>query len=250
MASTASSPSALNPASVPAAAEAAQPVRQAPSARTRIRRMPARGSYDTAELHAILDDAYLCHVAFADEAGTHCIPTACWRAGDHLYIHGSNGSRMLKVAAAGTQVCVTVTHLDGLVLARSAFHHSMNYRSAVIYGVFETVEEAHKAAALDAFVEHIAPGRSHEVRRGDRNELGATTVLRLALDESVTKCRRGGPKDDEADMAVPAWAGVLPMALRGGAPQPDGEQATLPAYVGRWDGTVVPAGRASPDGTA
>jgi len=220
------------------------PTRLAPSARTRIRRMPARGSYDPADLHAILDAAYLCHVAFADESGTHCIPTACWREGDHLYIHGSNGSRMLKVAAAGSEVCVTVTHLDGLVLARSAFHHSMNYRSAMIYGVFEAVEGAAKAAAMDAFVEHIAPGRSREARPGDRNELAATTVLRLALDEAVTKSRTGGPKDDEEDMAQPVWAGVLPLALSGAAPQPDGAQALQPGYVRDWEGGPAPRGLA------
>ncbi len=164
----------------------------APTARTRLRRVAYRGHYDRATLEAILDDAYVCHVAFADESGVHCIPTACWREDDHLYIHGSNGSRMLKLAAAGAQVCVTVTHLDGLVLARSAFNHSMNYRSAVIYGEFEVVPDSHKAAVLDTFVERIAPGRSREARPGDANELAATTVMRIALDEAATKIRTGG----------------------------------------------------------
>ncbi len=205
-----------------------------PSERTRVRRVADRGRYDRATLHAILDDAYLCHVAFADDRGTHCIPTACWREGEHLYIHGSNGSRMLKLAATGSQVCVCVTHLDGLVMARSAFHHSMNYRSAVIYGSFEVVDGAAKAAAMDAFLERIAPGRSAQARPGDVNELAATTVLRIGLDEAAAKIRSGGPKDDESDLALPVWAGVLPMALQGLQPVPDGVQGSLPEYVARW----------------
>ncbi|MGF2531412.1 pyridoxamine 5'-phosphate oxidase family protein, partial [Ralstonia pseudosolanacearum] len=181
-----------------------------PSARTRVRRVAQRGCYDRATLYAIIDAAYVCHLAFADAQGVHCIPTACWREGDHLYIHGSNGSRMLKLAADGAQVCVTITHLDGLVLARSAFHHSMNYRSAVIYGAFEAVDGAAKAAALDTFVDFIAPGRAREVRPGNAKELAATTVLRIPLDEAAAKIRTGGPKDDEADLGLPVWAGVLP----------------------------------------
>lgn len=205
-----------------------------PSERTRVRRVADRGHYDRATLHAILDDAYLCHLAFTDDHGTHCIPTACWREGEHLYIHGSNGSRMLKLAATGSQVCVTVTHLDGLVMARSAFHHSMNYRSAVIYGSFEVVAGAAKAAAMDAFLERIAVGRSRQARPGDANELAATTVLRIALEEAATKIRSGGPKDDEADMALPVWAGVLPLRLQGQRPVPDGVQPSLPDYVRGW----------------
>ena len=135
---------------------------KAPSPRTRARRIAERAHYERDTLYAILDAAYVCHVAFADEQGVHCIPTACWREGDHLYIHGSNGSRMLWLAAEGAQVCVTLTHLDGLVLARSAFHHSMNYRSAMLYGAFEVVGPDRKAAALDAFLNLIAQGRAHE----------------------------------------------------------------------------------------
>ncbi|WP_375542158.1 pyridoxamine 5'-phosphate oxidase family protein [Paraburkholderia sp. CNPSo 3274] len=207
----------------------------APSQRTRVRRVAQRAHYDAATLHEILDDAYVCHVAFADEHGVHCIPTACWREGDHLYIHGSNGSRMLRLAADGLQVCVTITHLDGLVLARSAFNHSMNYRSAVIYGVFEVVTEEHKAAVLDAFMEHIAPGRRHEVRAGNRKELAATTVMRIALAESVTKIRTGGPKDDEEDMDRPVWAGVLPLVLAPLPPVADtAPEREAPAYVKAW----------------
>ncbi|MBB1629423.1 flavin-nucleotide-binding protein [Cupriavidus sp. UME77] len=182
----------------------------------------------------MLDEAYLCHLAFTDDHGTHCIPTACWREGEHLYIHGSNGSRMLKLAATGSQVCVTVTHLDGLVMARSAFHHSMNYRSAVIYGSFEVVAGAAKAAAMDAFLERIAVGRSGQARPGDANELAATTVLRIGLEEAATKIRSGGPKDHEADMALPVWAGVLPLRLQGQRPVPDGVQPSVPDYVRSW----------------
>ncbi|WDD91816.1 pyridoxamine 5'-phosphate oxidase family protein [Burkholderia sp. FERM BP-3421] len=206
------------------------------SERTRVRRVANRAHYDRGTLYAILDDAYLCHIAFADEHGVHCIPTACWREGDHLYIHGSNGSRMLKLAATGAQVCVAVSHLDGLVLARSAFNHSMNYRSAVIYGEFEVVPDAHKAAALDTFLEQLAPGRGQEARPGSAKELAATTVMRIALDEAVTKIRAGGPKDDEEDLVLPVWAGVLPMGVARLAPVVDGAPAGTPDYVANWGG--------------
>ncbi|KVM10869.1 hypothetical protein WJ56_22495 [Burkholderia ubonensis] len=205
-----------------------------PSARTRIRRIAKLSRYDRATLHAIVDAAYVCHVAFADEHGVHCIPTACWRDGDHLYIHGSNGSRMLKLATDGAQVCVTITHLDGLVLARSAFEHSMNYRSAVIYGAFDAVEGEAKAAALDTFLERLAPGRSREVRPGDANELAATTVLRIPLEEAACKVRSGGPEDGEDDLSLPVWAGVLPLALQPQAPVVDAAPTGTPEYVKQW----------------
>jgi len=205
-----------------------------PSERTRVRRASERALYDTETLYSILDDAYLCHLAFSDERGTHCIPMACWREGAYLYIHGSNGSRLMKLAASGAQVCVTVTHLDGLVLARSAFNHSMNYRSAVIYGAFEVVEGQHKADAFDVFLENLARGRSSEARPGDKNELAATTLLRIPLDEAATKVRTGGPQDDADDMSRPVWAGVLPLAVKPQAPVPDGQQTALPDYVRQW----------------
>lgn len=217
--------------------QAAAPAVAPATDRTRVRRAADRGHYDTATLHSIVDAAYVCHIAFNDETGTHCIPTACWREDDHLYIHGSNGSRMLKVAAAGTQVCVTITHIDGLVLARSAFNHSMNYRSAVIYGVFERVPNEHKAARLDAFMEKLAPGRSIEARPGDKNEMSATTVLRISLEEAACKIRTGGPHDDEGDMAREVWAGVLPMAVVAQTPIPDGPMKHLPDYVAKWAAT-------------
>jgi nitroimidazol reductase NimA-like FMN-containing flavoprotein (pyridoxamine 5'-phosphate oxidase superfamily) len=151
------------------------------------------GQLRQATLYAIVDDAYLCHIAFRDDKGRHCIPTACWRIGGHLYIHGSNGSRMLKQLLHDTDVCVTVTHLDGLVLARSAFNHTMNYRSAMIYGQFEKVADiAGQHAAMDALMEKLAPGRLPQVRGGsDKNT--PTTVLRIALDECAVKQRKGGP---------------------------------------------------------
>ncbi len=213
---------------------------QPPSDRTRVRRVAQRGHYDRETVHAIVDAAYLCHVAFADEHGVHCIPMACWREDEHLYIHGSNGSRMLRALVAGAEACVTITHLDGLVLARSAFHHSMNYRSVVIYGCFEAIPADHKPASLDRLMDHIATGRKHEVRPGDANELAATTVLRIPLQESAAKIRTGGPKDDEADLNIPVWAGVLPITVGCGTPQPDGEmRRDEPDYVRGWAGTAV-----------
>lgn len=206
----------------------------APTPRTRVRRIANRADYDRATLHAILDAGHLCHLAFADADGPHCIPTACWRIGEYLYMHGSNGSRLLNHAASGAEVCVAVTHLDGLVLARAAFEHAMNYRSAMIYGRCERVADADKAAALDAFMEAIAPGRSREARPGNAKELAATTVLRLPLQEFACKVRTGGPEDAAEDLALPVWAGVLPLALTPQPPQPDGGFGTLPDYVAGW----------------
>jgi len=205
----------------------------APTARTRVRRIAENAHYDAATLHAILDAAYVCHVAFADDKGTHCIPTACWREGDHLYIHGSNGGRLIKLLAQGTQACVTVTHIDGLVLARSAFNHSMNYRSAMVYGQFEKVGD--KRAALDTFMRHLAPGREHEARPGNDKEFAATTVMRISLAEAACKVRSGGPKDDAEDMGVAAWAGVLPLVQQCGVPVADVQNTVpAPAYVQQW----------------
>jgi nitroimidazol reductase NimA-like FMN-containing flavoprotein (pyridoxamine 5'-phosphate oxidase superfamily) len=190
-----------------------EPAALPPSARTRVRRIPEFARYDAATVHAIVDAALVCHIAFAGPDGVHCIPTGCWRQGDHLYIHGSNGSRMLKVLQSGVSVAVTITLLDGLVLARSAFNHALNYRSAVIYGAFEMVPDAEKPAALAAFLERILPGRQASIRPGDANELAATTVLRIGLHESAAKVRQGPPEDNADDMDWPVWAGVLPMRM-------------------------------------
>jgi nitroimidazol reductase NimA-like FMN-containing flavoprotein (pyridoxamine 5'-phosphate oxidase superfamily) len=206
-----------------------------PTPRTQVKRIAQNASYDSARLHAIVDDAWVCHIAFADAHGTHCIPTACWRDGEHLYIHGSNGSRLLR-RLVEQECCVTITHVDGLVLARAAFNHSMNYRSAMIYGRFEPVDDdAAKRAALEAFMEHLVPGRQADVRPGNDKEYAATTVLRIALAEAACKTRTGGPKDDEDDLALPVWAGVLPLAQARGTAQPDARcTVAAPGYVDGW----------------
>ena len=206
----------------------------APSPRTEVKRGASKASWDPALLHAIVDAAYVCHIAFSDAHGTHCIPTACWRRGDFLYIHGSNGSRMLQ-RLAEQDCCVTITHLDGLVLARSAFNHSMNYRSAMIYGRFETVAESAKRRALEDFMDHLAPGRQAEVRPGNDKEYAATTVMRIPLAEAACKTRSGPPNDDEEDLGIAAWAGVLPLAQARGTPVPDAHcTVAAPDYVCGW----------------
>ena len=205
-----------------------------PSDRTRVRRGAVNAAYDPELVRAIVDAAYICHIAFSDGQGAHCIPTACWREGDHLYIHGSNGSRMLKQLMA-QDACVTITHLDGLVLARSAFNHTMNYRSVMIYGRFEAVDELGQRRTLDAFMDHLAPGRRLEVRGGNDKEHAATTVLRISLAEAACKVRSGPPNDDEEDMHIAAWAGVLPLYEARGTPVPDAYCALpAPAYVKDW----------------
>ncbi|MCM5682326.1 pyridoxamine 5'-phosphate oxidase family protein [Schlegelella sp. S2-27] len=205
--------------------------------RTRVRREPARGRYDRETVHGIIDAALLCHVAFRDGDSVFCIPTVCWREDGHLYIHGSNGSRMLRALLGGQQACVTVTHLDGLVLARAAFNHSMNYRSVVVLGAFEAVPDDRKAASLDRLMDHLAPGRKHEARPGDANELRSTTVLRIALDEASAKLRTGGPQDDEADLSLDVWAGVLPLAVHALPPVPEpGITRSMPDGLRKWAG--------------
>jgi nitroimidazol reductase NimA-like FMN-containing flavoprotein (pyridoxamine 5'-phosphate oxidase superfamily) len=207
-----------------------------PSARTRVRRIPEFARYDTASVHAIVDAALVCHIAFAATDGVHCIPTACWRQGDRLYIHGSNGSRMIK-ALQGAQAAVTITLIDGLVLARSAFNHAMNYRSVVIYGQFTLVPEADKPAVLAGFLEHLLPGRQALIRPGDAKELAATTVLQISLQESAAKVRTGAPEDAPEDMDWPVWAGVLPLSLVPQEPQRDPAcQLPSPAHVQAWTG--------------
>lgn len=207
----------------------------APSERTQVRRIAENANYDQATLYAIIDDAYLCHVAFADDKGSHCIPTACWREDNFLYIHAANPSRLAKILMSETPACVAITHLDGLVLARAAFNHSMNYRSAMIYGVFERVDGDHKAAAMAAFMDKIAPGRQQEARPGNRAELAGTTVMRIALTEAACKQRSGGPNDDEEDMAQAVWAGVLPFCRQTLPPVPNElNTQEAPTYVTNW----------------
>lgn len=194
---------------------------QPPSPRSRVVRVGDRGRYDAATLHAILDAGYVCHVAFVHEDQPMVIPTAYWREGDHVYIHGSTKSRMAMALATGIPASFAVTLLDGLVLARSAFHHSMNYRSVVAMGVFEKIPDDHKMAALEAFTERVAPGRWAEIRAPNKQEMKGTMVLRMPLSEASAKIRSGPPKDDAEDMTVPAWAGVLPFVQGFEAPVPD-----------------------------
>lgn len=188
---------------------------------TRVRRAAKRADYDRDTVHAILDAAYVCHIAFSVDGQPHCIPTAHWRVGDTLYIHGSNGSRLLRALEAGTDASVCVTLLDGLVMARSAFSHSMNYRSAILYGRFAKVTDQQEAwDSLEAFMEKLSPGRWKEVRQPSPQEMAATTTLALPIEQAVAKVRSGPPVDDEADLDWPVWAGVWPLETRLGAPQP------------------------------
>lgn len=194
------------------------------SPRVRVRRLPDRGRYAPEEIHAILDEAYICHVGFTDPALQQPIvtPTACWRHGNRLYIHGSSKSRTTMALAQGIPACVTVTLLDGLVMARSGFHHSMNYRSVIALGRFEAVTDpAYKLQALEHFLERIQPGRWAETRPPNKQELKATLVLAMDLTEASAKCRFGPPKDDEEDMALGCWAGVVPFETRFGKPIDD-----------------------------
>ena len=190
--------------------------------RTRVKRLPARGAYDRETIYSILDEGFVCHVGFAVEGQPYVIPTGYARVRDDLYIHGSSASRMLRKLSQGVDICVTVTLVDGLVLARSAFHHSVNYRSGVILGKAELVENAdEKAKALEAFTEHVVPGRWAEIRWPNELELKATSVLRLPIAEASAKVRTGGPKDDDEDYELNVWAGVLPLAVRASEPIPD-----------------------------
>ena len=195
-----------------------QSVSPSPSPRTRVRRLPERAHYDAATVAAIVDAALICTVAFQIDGMVHAIPTIHWREGGHLYIHGAKASRMLKALTAG-EACVTIALADGLVLARSAMHHSMNYRSVVIYGRFEPVTDpAYKLASLRAFVDGLYPGRWDTLRPITDKELNATTLLRIRLDEASAKVRAWGVKDDEADLDWPVWAGVIPLRTVAGEP--------------------------------
>ncbi|HEY7510899.1 MAG TPA: pyridoxamine 5'-phosphate oxidase family protein [Vicinamibacteria bacterium] len=192
------------------------------SERVRVRRLPQRGVYDRGVVHAILDEALVCHVGFVVDGQPYVIPTIHARVGETVYVHGSAASRMLRTLREGVPVSVTVTLVDGLVLARSAFHHSMNYRSVIALGTAtEVTDPVEKRAALDAIVEHVAPGRLAEVRAPSELEMKATLVLKLPLQEVSAKVRTGPPLDDEADYALPCWAGVIPLALQPLAPVAD-----------------------------
>jgi nitroimidazol reductase NimA-like FMN-containing flavoprotein (pyridoxamine 5'-phosphate oxidase superfamily) len=205
----------------------------APTDRTTVRRLPKRANYDRELVDAIIDEALSCHVGFAIDGRPWVIPTIHARVDDRLYLHGAVANHMLKSLAGGVETCVTITLVDGLVLARSQFHHSMNYRSVMIFGRAMPVDDVdEKRAALHALVEHVVPGRSADARPPNASELRATSVLTLAIDEASAKVRTGGPVDDEEDLALPIWAGQLPVAATYGSPvaEPD-VRASVPGYV-------------------
>ena len=210
----------------------------APSARTAVRRQPDRGHYDREQVHAVLDEGLVAHVGLVADHGPVVIPMLYGRAGSRLLLHGSTASRLMRGGAKGLDLCVTVTLVDGLVLARSAFHHSMNYRSVVVFGRATPVTDLdERRTALDLLVDHIVPGRGPDVRPPSEKELRATLVLALPLDESSVKMRTGPPIDEEEDLDRPTWAGVVPLATVPGAPLPAPDlrgDAEVPAYAARY----------------
>ncbi|OKK03237.1 hypothetical protein AMK26_16980 [Streptomyces sp. CB03234] len=209
-----------------------------PTDRTVPTRSRDRASYDRELVHAILDEAYVCHLGFVRDGAPVVLPTLYGRVGERLYVHGSSGSRPLRMAGQadpGLAVCLTVTHVDGLVLARSAFHHSINYRSVVVHGIAHQVTDPdEKRTALDALVDHVVPGRSADSRPANTKELAATAVLRLDLDEVSAKLRTGGPNDDPEDLTLPHWTGVVPLRTTYGTPIPASDldpSIPVPDYV-------------------
>ncbi|MFF4582353.1 pyridoxamine 5'-phosphate oxidase family protein [Streptomyces sp. NPDC001389] len=216
----------------------ANPADYAPTERTVPSRSRHRARYDRETVHAILDQSYLCHLGFVRDGAPVVLPTLYGRVGETLYVHGSTGSRPLLAAGRedpGLPVCLTVTHVDGLVLAKSAFHHSINYRSVVVHGTARQVtDEAERRVALDALVDQVVPGRSADSRPADAKELAATAVIRLDLDEVSAKVRTGGPNDDAEDLGLPFWSGVVPVAPAYGTPVPAADLdpgIAVPDYV-------------------
>jgi nitroimidazol reductase NimA-like FMN-containing flavoprotein (pyridoxamine 5'-phosphate oxidase superfamily) len=201
-----------------------------PTDRTQVKRLPKRGKYDRETVYSILDSGFVCHVGFSVDGQPYVIPTNYGRSGDIVYLHGSAASRMLRTLSEGVPVSVTVTHVDGLVLARSAFHHSVNYRSVVILGTARLVEDpAEKREALRVFTEHVMKGRWDDVRQPTEQELKATSVLALPLEEVSAKIRTGGPNDDAPDYDLPVWAGVLPLETIPRQPVADPNRKSDPA---------------------
>ena len=197
-----------------------------PTARTKIKRLPKRARYDRDTVHSILDAGFVCHIGYVIDEQPFVTPTAYWREGDAVYWHGSSKGRMLLALEKNANVCFTVTHLDGLVVARSAFHKSINYRSVMMFGKpYKVTEPGEKLAKLERFVERLYPGRWPELRPVNQRELRATTVLGLYIEEAVAKLRSGGPVDDEEDYALPIWAGVVPVRQVLGEPVDDGRVA-------------------------
>jgi nitroimidazol reductase NimA-like FMN-containing flavoprotein (pyridoxamine 5'-phosphate oxidase superfamily) len=210
----------------------------APTDRTRVRRVPQRGAYERETIEAILDETLISHVGFVNESQPVVIPTLHARLGDRLYLHGSAASRMLRTLQKGVPVCVTATLVDGLVLARSAFHHSVNYRSVVVFGTATLMEPGEKTVnVLELFTEKLVPGRWADVRPPTRQELKGTKVLSLPLDEASAKVRTGPPIDEDEDYDLPVWAGVLPLSTGVAEPQPDPRldpAIETPGYVAAW----------------
>ncbi|WP_107470588.1 pyridoxamine 5'-phosphate oxidase family protein [Streptomyces sp. ERV7] len=210
-----------------------------PTERTVPTRSRERASYDRALVHGILDEGYVCHLGFVRDGAPVVLPTLYGRIGERLYVHGSTGSRPLRMtgkADPGLAVCLTVTHVDGLVLARSAFHHSLNYRSVVVHGLaYEVTDPEERRGALDALVDQVVPGRSYDSRQANAKELAATAVIRLDLDEVSAKVRTGGPNDDPEDSTLPHWTGVVPVVRGYGTPIPADDldpSVALPDYLG------------------
>ncbi|MGW1323421.1 pyridoxamine 5'-phosphate oxidase family protein [Streptomyces antibioticus] len=215
-----------------------RPAAYTPTDRTVPTRSAQKASYDKELVHSILDEGYVCHLGFVRDGAPVVLPTLYGRVGETLYLHGSTGSRPLRMtgkADPGLPVCVTVTHVDGLVLARSAFHHSINYRSVVVHGVARTVTDPEeKRVALDALVNHVVPGRAADSRPANKKELAATAVIRLDLNEVSAKTRTGGVNEEPEDLGLPHWAGVIPLRTGYGAPLPEADLApgtTFPDYL-------------------
>lgn len=206
-----------------------------PSPKTRIHRLPKRGHYDKETIYAILDEALICHVGFVENGQPHVIPINFARVDDTIVLHGAKASRLLKHVDAGHPVCVEVTIVDGLVLARSVFHHSINYRSVVLFGTGYAIEdEAEKMSALQAVADHLIPGRWNEARLPNEKEMRSTRVVGIRIDEASAKVRVGPPLDEEDDYDLPVWAGVLPLQETPGSPIRDEAQSNdipLPEYV-------------------
>jgi hypothetical protein len=191
------------------------------TARTTVRRLPERGRYDPEEVYAVLDAGFICHIGFAVEGQPYVVPTSYWRKNNHVYFHGSAASRMLRTLSGTVPVCLTATHVDGLVLARSGFHHSINYRSVMILGDATLVsDDKEKSEAFKDFVDYVLPGRWPEIRWPDEQEMKATSVLRLPIEEASVKIRKGDPKDDAPDLDMNVWAGVVPFYTVPGEPIP------------------------------
>jgi uncharacterized protein len=208
--------------------------------RTTVKRLPARGCYDKAVVHKILDEGLVCHIGFVVDDQPFVIPTLYVRLGDTLYVHGSPASRMLRALERGARACVTVTHIDGLVLARSAFHHSMNYRAVVVFGQATLVtDDGDKTRALEAMTNHLVRGRWEDIRHPSPDELKRTLVLAIAIEDASAKIRVGPPLDDEEDYALDCWAGVVPLAMVAKTPIPDPrlpESIKLPSYATEYAG--------------